>query len=81
MGSDITEIPGADALTRPESVIRRVMENYAALYGVRHTELLVNGSSTGLIASVLATVPRGGKLIMGRNSHKSVFSALRLGGH
>lgn len=80
MGSDITEIPGADALTQPESVIRRVMENYAALYGARHTELLVNGSSTGLIASVLATVPRGGKLIMGRNSHKSVFSALRLGG-
>ena len=25
MGSDITEIPGADALTQPESVIRRVM--------------------------------------------------------
>lgn len=80
IGCDITEIPGADALTQPENCLRRVMENYAELYGVRHTELLVNGSSTGLIASILETVPRGGKLIMGRNSHKSVFSALRLGG-
>lgn len=80
IGCDITEIPGADALTQPEDCLLQVMENYAELYGVRHTELLVNGSSTGLIASVLETVPRGGKLIMGRNSHKSVFSALRLGG-
>lgn len=79
IGCDITEIPGADALTQPEDCLRRVMENYAELYGVGHTELLVNGSSTGLIASILETVPRGGKLIMGRNSHKSVFSALRLG--
>lgn len=79
IGCDITEIPGADALTQPEDCLLQVMENYAELYGVRHTELLVNGSSTGLIASILATVPRGGKLIMGRNSHKAVFSALRLG--
>ena len=80
IGNDITEITGADALTQPRGVIRQVMDNYAELYGVRHTELLVNGSSTGLIAAILESVPRGGKLILGRNSHKSVFSALRLGG-
>ncbi|MBQ6621486.1 MAG: aminotransferase class V-fold PLP-dependent enzyme [Mogibacterium sp.] len=79
-GNDITEIPGADALQHPESTIRQVMENYAELYGALHTELLVGGSSVGLIASILATVPRGGKLIVARNAHKSVFSALRLGG-
>ena len=78
-GCDITEIYGADALTAPRTVIRHTMENYAELYGARYTDLLVNGSSCGLIASILATVPRGGKLILGRNSHKSVFSALRLG--
>lgn len=80
VGNDITEIQGADALTQPRGVIRQVMDNYAQLYGVRHTELLVNGSSAGLMAAVLETVPRGGKLVLGRNSHKSVFSALRLGG-
>lgn len=77
---DVTEIPGADALYSPKSVLRNVMENYADLYGVRHTELLVNGSSAGIMAAVLATVPIGGKLILGRNSHHSAYSALRLGG-
>ena len=77
---DITEVPGADSLFCPRTALRRVMENYAELYGVRHTELLVNGSSAGLIAAVISSVPVGGKLILGRNSHHSVFSALRLGG-
>lgn len=77
---DVTEIPGADALYSPKSVLKNVMDNYAELYGVRHTELLVNGSSAGIIAAVLASVPIGGKLILGRNSHHSAYSALRLGG-
>ncbi len=77
---DITEIPGADSLFCPRSALRNVMDNYAELYGVRHTELLVNGSSAGLIASIISSVPVGGKLILGRNSHHSAFSALRLGG-
>ena len=77
---DITEIPGADSLFSPRGALRNVMENYAELYGVRHTELLVNGSSAGLIAAIISSVPVGGKLILGRNSHHSVFSALRLGG-
>lgn len=80
ISEDITEIPGADALFCPQSTIRATMENYASLYGVRHTELLVNGASAGVMAAVLATVPGGGKLILGRNSHHAVFSALRLGG-
>lgn len=77
---DITEIPGADALFCPETTLRAVMDNYAEQYGVKHSELLVNGSSAGVMAAIMGTVPVGGKLIMGRNSHHSAFSALRLGG-
>ena len=77
---DITEIPGADALFCPETTIRAVMDNYAEQYGAKHTELLVNGSSSGVISAVIGSVPVGGKLILGRNSHHSAFSALRLGG-
>ena len=79
MACDITEIPGADALFCPESTIKAVMDNYAELYGVLHTELLVNGSSAGVMAAIIGSVPVGGKLILGRNSHHSAFSALRLG--
>lgn len=78
--ADITEIPGADALFCPETTLRAVMDNYADLYGAKHTELLVNGSSAGVMAAIIGSVPVGGKLILGRNSHHSAFSALRLGG-
>ena len=77
---DITEIPGADSLFCPRGALRNVMDNYAELYGARHTELLVNGSSAGLLAAILSSVPVGGKLILSRNSHHAAFSALRLGG-
>lgn len=78
-GCDITEIPGADNLFQAESIIKGTMEKYRKLYGSRQSYLLVNGTSGGLIASVLAAVPSGGKLILARNCHKSVFNAMRLG--
>ncbi len=76
---DITEIPGADNLFRAEGPIRELQEHYAAMYGAGRSFLLVNGSSGGIIASVLTAVKRGGSLIMTRNCHRSVFNALYLG--
>ena len=77
---DITEIPGADNLFQTEGVIKDTAEKYRRLYDVKKSYLLINGTSGGLIASVLATVPQGKKLVMARNCHKSVFNALTLGG-
>jgi len=76
---DITEIPGADNLFQTESIIKETQEKYASIYGVEKSYLLINGTSAGLIASILACVPKGGKLIMARNCHKAVFNALTLG--
>lgn len=76
---DITEIPGADNLFQTEGIIEETADKYADLYDVEKSYLLINGTSSGLIASILATVPKGGKLIMARNCHKSVFNALTLG--
>ncbi len=77
---DITEIHGADNLFQPEGIIGETMEKYRKLYHSSASYLLVNGSSGGLIAAVMACVRPGEKLIMARNCHKSVFNALRLGG-
>ncbi len=76
---DVTEIPGADNLFQAEGIIKDVQDRYSALYDVDHSYLLINGTSGGIIASILATVPPGKKLIMARNCHKSVFNALTLG--
>lgn len=80
MDCDITEIPGADNLFQTEGIIKETMERYRRLYDVKESYLLINGSSAGLIAAILATVPRGGKLVMARNCHKSIFNALTMAG-
>lgn len=79
MDCDITEIPGADNLFQAEGIIRGVQDRYKALYDALESYLLINGTSGGLIAAILASVAPGGKLIMARNCHKAVFNALALG--
>ena len=79
MDCDITEIPGADNLFQTEGIIAETMAKYRALYEVEQSYLLINGSSGGLIAAILTAVGKGGKLVMARNCHKSVFNTLQLG--
>ena len=79
MDCDITEICGADNLFQAEGIIKNVALKYEKLYRVKKSYLLVNGTSGGIIATVLASVKQGGKLIMARNCHKAVFNAVRLG--
>ena len=77
---EITEIVGADNLFQTEGIIVDTMAKYRNLYDTKASYLLINGSSAGLIASILTCVPAGGKLIMARNCHKAIFNALTLGG-
>ena len=77
---DITEIDGFDNLHHPEGILKESMEQAAAVYGSEKSYFLVNGSSCGLLAAISACVPAGGKILVARNCHKSVFNALTLGG-
>lgn len=58
---DVTEIKGADNLFQAEGIIREVEEQYANLYNVEKSYLLINGTSGGIIAAILASVPKGEK--------------------
>ncbi len=77
---DVTEVEGADNLFQPESIIRSTMDKYREYFSSRESYLQINGSSGGIIASILTAVPIGGKLAMARNCHKSVINGARLGG-
>ena len=79
MECDITEIPGADNLHQPEGIIADIQNRYERLYGVKKSYILVNGTSCGIVASILASVKRGGKMIVSRGCHRSVYSGLSLG--
>lgn len=77
---DLTEISGADNLHHPRGVIREVEEKIAQLYGSDHCALLVGGSTAGLQAALLGNTCEGDKMLVASNCHRSVFSALALGG-
>jgi len=72
-GIDITEIDGFDNLHQAEEILKREQERAAALYGAEKTYFLVNGSTGGILSAVSATCRRGGRILMARNCHKSVY--------
>lgn len=50
------------------------MQRYAAqTYGAEETYYLVNGSTCGNLSAISAAMPRGGRLLIARNCHKSVY--------
>ncbi len=77
---DITEIDGFDNLHRPEGVIKNGMERWARIYGSLDTYYLVGGSSAGILAGISAATNRGDKILVARNSHKSVYHGIYLNG-
>lgn len=70
---DITEIDGFDNMHYPEGILLEAQRRAAHLYGAEHTFFLVNGSTVGNLASIAGTVRKGGKLLIARNCHKSVY--------
>ncbi len=75
---DITEISGFDDLHHPKGILKESMEWAASVYGSDKTYYLVNGSSGGILSMVSATVRPGGKILIGRNCHKSVYHGIIL---
>lgn len=74
-GIDITEIDGFDDLHHAEGILREAQERANRLYGAEETYYLVNGSTCGVLAAVMASTERGDGLLMARNCHKSVYHA------
>ncbi len=78
--ADLSELPELDDLFAPQGAIQKAETLAAAAFGADRTWFLINGSTSGIIACVLATCGEGDKLILPRNVHKSVISALVLSG-
>lgn len=77
---DITEIDDFDNLHNASGIIKNSQERCSRLFGSDESFFMVNGSSGGNIASILATCGDGDKIIVSRNSHRSVFSGIVLSG-
>lgn len=77
---DLTEIDGFDNLHNAEGCILEVQNLAERLYNVKKTFLLVNGATGGILSAVRAMTNRGDKVLVARNSHKSVYNALEICG-
>ncbi len=77
---DVTELTGLDDLHDPEGVIREAERLTADLYQVEKTFFLVNGSTVGNLAMILATCQEDDIVLVQRNSHKSILNGLQLAG-
>ncbi|NMA67050.1 MAG: aminotransferase class I/II-fold pyridoxal phosphate-dependent enzyme [Clostridiaceae bacterium] len=75
---DITEIPGSDCLHNPSGVIKEAQLLAAKCFGAEYSIFLVNGSTSGIHIMINSVVKQGGKLIIGRDCHRSVLNALAL---
>lgn len=77
---DVTEIDGFDDLHAPCGVILNGMHRAARLWSADESRFLVNGATCGLLAAVYALAADGGRAVVARNCHKSVYHALELTG-
>lgn len=77
---DLTEIPGLDDLHNPVAAIAEALQLTAELFQAEQSFWLVNGTSCGLMALILACCNSGDEIILPRNAHRSVASGLILSG-
>ena len=77
---DLTEAEGLDDLHHPEGPILEAQQLASELYKTKRTWFLVNGTTCGNEAMILASVKPGEKILIPRNAHKSVQMGLILSG-
>jgi arginine decarboxylase len=77
---DLTEANGLDDLHAASGAIKEAQSLAAKLYGADRTWFLVNGTTCGNEALMLAAARENEEVIVARNVHKSVISGLVLSG-
>lgn len=76
---DFTEIDGFDVLSHPTGIIAESQRRAAELFGADRTYYLVNGSTVGILAGILAAADPDKCVLVGPDCHKAVYHALELG--
>lgn len=78
---DLPELPELDNLFSPSGVILESQEQASNVFGSEKTFFVVNGSTVGIHAAVMATCGfPGSSLVLPRNSHQCAIEAMVLSG-
>jgi arginine decarboxylase len=77
---DLINIEPLDDLHHPKGIIKQAQDLAAEAFGADHTFFSVQGTSGAIIAMVMAVCGPGEKIIVPRNVHKSIMSAIVFSG-
>lgn len=77
---DLTEVGGLDDLHAPSGVIEEAQRLAAEAFGAGRSFFLVNGTTAGILALLLATAAEKETVLVPRNAHRSVLAGLILSG-
>ncbi|MGJ9457302.1 aminotransferase class I/II-fold pyridoxal phosphate-dependent enzyme [Oceanobacillus sp. CF4.6] len=80
MRMDVNSMKELDLLSHPQSVIKEAQELAADAFGADHAYFLVNGTTIGIHAMIMAACKPGDTLLVPRNCHKSVMDGIILSG-
>lgn len=75
---DFTEAKDLDDMHEPQAFIADCLMELKKVYGTYATYMLVNGSTSGVLAGVHALCRKGDHILIARNCHKSVYNAICL---
>lgn len=75
---DVTELEDTDELYHPLGIIKKSEEKVALFSHAKKSKFLVNGASSGILATILALVNPGESILLEENCHKSAINAARL---
>ncbi|ARV57394.1 arginine decarboxylase [Nostocales cyanobacterium HT-58-2] len=78
--ADLPELTELDNLFAASGVIQQAQQLASEAFGSSQTWFLVNGSTCGIEAAILATCGTGDKIILPRNVHSSAIAGLVLSG-
>lgn len=77
---DLINIAPVDDLHTPRGIIKEAQELAAEAFGADRTFFSVQGTSGAIMAMIMATCGPGDKILVPRNVHKSVMSAIVFAG-
>ncbi|WP_028781755.1 aminotransferase class I/II-fold pyridoxal phosphate-dependent enzyme [Thalassobacillus devorans] len=80
LSMDFTEITGMDDLHDPHGVIQQAQILASDYFNSDFSYFLVNGSTGGNLAMILAVCKTGDQVLVQRNCHKSILHGLELAG-
>ena len=75
---DVTEVNNFDNLSNPSGIIKQSQEIVAESFNSKDAFFLVNGSTVGILSMICAVTKFNDKIIIQKNSHKSVHNACKV---